>query len=56
MEDGTNYNPESYAENMLLKGMVKGLKTIQDQELIKNILEALKVLFELDEIYGMSQN
>ena len=52
--DDTEYNEGVQDSNILLKGIIRGAKTIQDADLLVNLLEALTVLFQVDEMYQMS--
>ena len=55
-EDGQNrYEKECEIENLVINGFVRALKTLSDASLINNILDALNILFQLDELYDLHQ-
>jgi hypothetical protein len=48
-----NYREEGSSElvNSMIKGLIKGTKTMQDARLVANILEAFGKLFEVNQVY-----
>lgn len=41
-------------ENYVLKAIIRGIKTSHDERLVYSLLESIKKLVDMDELYGMS--
>lgn len=51
-EDSQQFNPDQKTDNLLVKGLVRAIRSQQEAHLVKNCLEGFEYLLEMGEVKG----